>query len=100
MRSKTADENGKTVEYDKLEALPTFKGGMQAFGQFLPANLHYPSEALDNGVEGQVVLQFVIEKDGSVTEAKAVRGIGSGCDEEALRVFERSPKWNPKVQRQ
>ena len=99
MSGKTIDKNGKTSSYDKLETLPTFKGGIQAFGSFLSSNLRYPAEARDNNVQGRVFIQFVIEKDGSLTEAKVIRGVGSGCDEEALRVINRSPKWNPGEQR-
>nr|WP_294896868.1 energy transducer TonB [uncultured Pedobacter sp.] len=92
-------DDGNVIEYDKFETLPTFKGGVEAFGRFLSRNLHYPPDARDNNTQGRVYLQFVIEKDGSLTEAKVIRGIGGGCDEEALRVIKLSPKWNPGVQR-
>ncbi|HEX7367466.1 MAG TPA: TonB family protein [Pelobium sp.] len=99
VKGKTIDAQGNETEYDGLESLPTFKGGSQAFGSFLAANLRYPSDARDNNVQGRVFLQFVIEKDGSLVEAKVLRGIGHGCDEEALRVINKSPNWNPGMQR-
>ncbi len=99
IQGKTIDASGKTTKYDKLEALPTFKGGLSALGSFLSSNLRYPDEARDNNIQGRVFLQFVIEKDGTLVEAKVVRGIGSGCDEEALRVINKSPRWNPGTQR-
>lgn len=96
---KTLDANGKKIEYDKLETSPSFNGGNSAFGSFLRRNLRYPPMARDAGVQGKVTLQFVIEKDGSVADAKVINGVGSGCDEEALRVINNSPKWNPGMHR-
>ena len=55
----------------------------------------YPSQARRMGIEGRVFVQFVVDKDGSVTEVKAVKGIGAGCDQEAERVLKTSPKWTP-----
>lgn len=99
VKGKTVDGNGNIMEYNGLEVLPEFKGGLQAFGAFLSRNLHYPKEARRNKIQGRVFLSFIIEKDGSLTNAKVIRGIGAGCDEEALRVINSSPKWNPGVQR-
>lgn len=99
IKGKTIDEKGKTLTYDKLESLPTFKGGIQAFGSFLGSKLRYPSDARKNNIQGRVFVSFVVDKDGSITDAKVIRGIGSGCDEEALRVINESPKWNPGTQR-
>jgi TonB family protein len=83
------------IKYAELERLPSFKGGMSAFDLFIINNLKYPIEARKNNVQGKVVVGFVIEKDGSVTETRVIKGIGSGCDEEALRVINESPKWIP-----
>ncbi|MBK0381481.1 TonB family protein [Pedobacter sp. SD-b] len=96
---KTIDPEGKTTKYNELETFPTFNGGLSAFGSFLSHNLRYPSNAIDNNLQGRVYLQFVIEKDGALTDAKVIKGIGGGCDEEALRVINLSPKWNPGTQR-
>jgi protein TonB len=58
-------------------------------------NLKYPTLAKDKGIEGTVYITFIINKDGSVSDAEILRGIGGGCDEEALRVVNASPNWNP-----
>ena len=74
-------------------------GGFQAFYKFVKNNIKYPKQAKRMGVEGRVYLQFVVDKDGSITEVKVIRGIGAGCDEEAKRVLDDAPKWNPGKQR-
>lgn len=74
-------------------------GGMEAFYKFVRKNLKYPSQARRMGIEGKVYVQFVVDKDGSITDVKSVKGIGAGCDEEAVRVITRSPRWNPPKQR-
>jgi len=62
-------------------------------------NLVYPPIAKEKGISGRVIIQFYVEKDGSITNVKVVSGIGGGCDEEAQRVIENMPKWNPGLQR-
>ncbi|MEK7255733.1 MAG: energy transducer TonB, partial [Bacteroidota bacterium] len=63
--------------------------------QYLYGNIKYPTIARENGVEGTVVIRFVVEKDGSISAAQIVRDIGAGCGQEALRVVNTMPKWNP-----
>lgn len=75
-----------------------FPGGMQALGLFLSKNIHYPTEARTQNIHGTVYVSFIVEKNGSITNAKVLRGIGSGADEEALRVIYEMPKWNPGMQ--
>ncbi|MBU0696173.1 MAG: TonB family protein [Bacteroidetes bacterium] len=94
-QEKTEDTN---QIFTNVEVLPTFPGGLEQFGKFLSKNLRYPPIARDNGIQGRVFCNFVVEKDGSLTDIKVVRGIGGGCDEEAVRVLKSSPKWNPGVQ--
>jgi TonB family protein len=84
--------------FTNVEVLPTFPGGLEQFGKFLGKNLRYPPIARENGMQGRVFCTFVVEKDGSLTDIKVARGIGGGCDEEAIRVLKSSPKWNPGVQ--
>lgn len=74
-------------------------GGMQAFYKYVGKNMEYPNQAKRMGVEGKVFVQFIIDKDGKITDVKAVRGIGAGCDEEAVRVLQNAPKWKPGKQR-
>nr|MBC7613588.1 TonB family protein [Pseudopedobacter sp.] len=81
--------------FTNVEQLPTFPGGLKEFQKFLSENLKYPAKARENNIQGRVFLHFTVEKDGSLSDIKVVRGIGSGCDEEAVRVLAISPKWNP-----
>ena len=82
-----------------VEDQPSPVGGMTAFYQYVQKKLKYPAQARRMGIEGKVFVQFIVDKDGSITDVKAVKGIGAGCDEEAVRVLQDSPKWNPGKQR-
>lgn len=75
------------------------EGGMGAFYKYLSKTLKYPSQARRMNVEGTVYVQFVIEKDGSLTDIKIVKGVGAGCDEEAERVIKEAKKWKAGKQR-
>jgi len=85
--------------FDFVEERAMFPGGEEKLMEFLSANLKYPQIARENGVKGNVYVKFIIEKDGSITNIQVVRGIGSGCDEEAVRVIKSMPKWEPGKQR-
>lgn len=82
-----------------VEDPATPKGGYEAFYEYVSKNMRYPAQARRMGIEGTVYVQFVVEKDGSITDVQAVRGIGAGCDEEAVRVIQQQPNWNPPKQR-
>lgn len=82
-----------------VEDQPQFEGGMPAFSQYVASKLQYPAQATQQGIEGKVYVQFVVEKDGSLSNITTVKGIGGGCDEEAVRVLKESPKWKPGLQR-
>lgn len=84
--------------FTAVENQPDFPGGMQAFYKYLGNNIRYPAVARENNVQGRVFVTFVVEKDGSLTDIKVMRGIGSGCDEEAVRVLKKSPKWKAGIQ--
>lgn len=90
-------KNGDGV-YTSLEQPATFPGGMESFYGYLQHNLKYPTAAREKNVQGKVFVQYIIETDGSLIDLKIVRGIGSGCDEEAIRVMKGSPKWIPGMQ--
>lgn len=75
------------------------KGGMSAFYKYVGDKMKYPAQARRMGIEGRVFVEFVINKDGSITDVKAVKGIGAGCDEEAVRVVQSAPSWTPGKQR-
>ena len=101
LRMDTIEQEIETYELFGCiqETRPSFRGGEQKLFEFLGNNLVYPQEAKDAGIEGKVFVEFYIEKDGTVCDAKVLRGIGYGCDEEALRVIGLMPKWYPGKQR-
>lgn len=80
------------------EVMPSFPGGQKEFNSFLARNLKYPPPLQEIGVEGRVIIQFVVDKDGSITNAEVVRGVHPLIDKEALRVINMMPKWSPGMQ--
>jgi protein TonB len=78
-----------------VEEMPSFPGGMPSLSAYVSEHLKYPEKAKKLRVEGLVLLQFTVEKDGSVSNVEVIRGIGYGCDEEALRVVKAMPAWKP-----
>ena len=81
------------------ETNASFPGGQEAWIKFLKKNLNYPKFAKRSGIEGKVLLSFVVDKEGNISDVQVLCEIGGGCDEEAKRVLEMSPKWNPGLQR-
>lgn len=75
------------------------KGGMPAFYKYVGEKMKYPAQARRMGVEGRVFVEFVVNRDGSIVDVKAIKGIGAGCDEEAVRVVQSAPSWKPGKQR-
>ncbi len=82
-----------------VESMPEFPGGNEAFYKYVSENMKYPAQARRMGVEGRVYVQFVINTDGSVTDVEIIKGLGSGCDEQAKMVLENAPKFIPAKQR-
>lgn len=80
-----------------VEDMPTFPGGNVQ--RWIAKNVKYPVVAMENGVQGKVYIQFVIEKDGSITDVKVIRGVDASLDKEAVRVVKSMPKWKPGKQR-
>lgn len=76
-----------------------FPGGNSAWTKFLTKNLKYPKQAQRANIEGRVILNFYVDREGNISNITVVRGVGSGCDEEAIRVLSKSPKWKPGLQR-
>jgi len=81
-----------------VDVYPEFPGGMNAWAKYIQRNLRYPSMAQQEGIQGKVFLSFVVEKDGTITDVKVIRGIGYGCDDEAIRVIKKSPRWKAGMQ--
>lgn len=78
-----------------VEEMPSFPGGDAERQRFLAEEIKYPKEAEENGIQGMVYVQFVINSKGNITDVKILRGIGGGCDEEAIRVIKMMPQWKP-----
>lgn len=87
------------VVFAVVEKMPEYPGGEEARIKFMVENIKYPANAREKGVQGTVFISFVVEKDGSITNVKTLRGIGSGCDEEAVRVISMMPPWKPGIQK-
>ena len=85
--------------YQIVEEMPKFPGGEKALMDYVSNNVKYPEEAKNKNIAGRVFVSFVVEKDGSIGEVKVLRGIGGGCDEEAVRVIKGMPKWKPGMQK-
>jgi TonB family protein len=83
--------------YTKVDKAPEFKGGPDEFHKFVDHHLIYPSIAREDGTQGIVMIGFVIEKDGSVSNVETITGIGDGCDEQAIRVIKLSSPWKPGI---
>ena len=82
-----------------VEKQPTFPGGQTAWAEHLKNNLNYPEQAKSMGIEGAVFLSFVVDEVGVINDIKVTRGIGGGCDQEAIRMLQESPNWTPAEQR-
>ena len=88
-------QNIKPEPLVAVQEMPSFKGGLEALLSFLQNNIKYPQEAIELGISGTVYVAFVVEIDGSITEVNLGRGIGGGCNEEAIRVVKSMPNWIP-----
>ena len=97
-------DTSKHVPYDpnriftSVQQIPTFPGGFDSFYKFLAQNIRYPANAVKERIQGKVFLTFVVEKDGSLTDIKVIRGVSGDIDAEAVRVLMSSPKWKPGIQ--
>jgi protein TonB len=93
-----ADEKPKEEEtkvFDVVEQMPEFPGGQGALFEYLTKNTRYPAVAEENGIQGRVIVTFVVERDGSITDVKVAKGVDPSLDKEAMRVVRSMPKWIP-----
>ena len=94
------EEPEEQTIFEVVEQMPEFPdGGMAGLMQYLSKNIKYPTIAQENGTQGRVTVQFVVNKDGSIVDAKVLRGVDPYLDKEALRVIGTMPKWKPGMQR-
>jgi len=92
---KKIQGNWKDEKFLIVESQPAPKYGLNAFYHYIQENLKYPELAKKEGIQGKVFVEFVVDEKGRLTEIKAVKGIGAGCDEEAVRVLREAPQWIP-----
>ena len=92
--NEPADEVADEI-LDFTEVMPEPIGGLKAFYRYVSENIRYPQQAKKWGIEGKVYLVFLIDRDGSIKEVTVLKGIGYGCDEEAVKVVSNAPKWKP-----
>ena len=92
---KTVVSQSKQNVYDVVEQMPEFPGGMPAMIEFLQTNLNYPKDAKKQNVGGRILVMFVVEADGSISNVRVAKKIFPSLDAEALRVVKAMPKWNP-----
>ena len=85
----------ETKIFTVVEQMPMFPGGDSALMKYLSSNIHYPTVAAENGVQGRVVVGFVVERDGSITDVNVLRSIDPSLDREAMRVVKSMPRWQP-----
>ncbi|MBR4729859.1 MAG: energy transducer TonB [Prevotella sp.] len=95
-KEKIIEEEGQdNKDYDNVEQMPEYPGGQAALLKYLAKNIKYPVVAEGNGIQGRVIVTFVVERDGSITDVKVVKSVDPSLDEEALRVVKAMPKWKP-----
>lgn len=89
------EEEEEQVIHIRVEKLPEFPGGQDALNRYLVRNIKYPLLAQENGIQGRVICQFVVNSDGSIVDISVVRGVEESIDKEAIRVIKSMPKWTP-----
>lgn len=89
------EEEEEQVIHIRVEKMPEFPGGQEALNRFLVRNIKYPLLAQENGIQGRVICQFVVNSDGSIVDISVVRGVEESLDKEAMRVIKSMPKWTP-----
>ena len=97
--SNEEEEVAEAEIFTVVEESPSFPGGDEARIRFLQENIKYPQIARESSISGTVYVTFVVERNGNVTDVRVLRGIGGGCDEEAVRVIKAMPNWSPGKQR-
>lgn len=90
-----ADEEVDQTVFEIVEEQPEFPGGMEGFMKYLSKNINYPESAVDNGIQGKVMVRFVVERDGSATQVEIMKGVDPALDKESIRVVKAMPKWKP-----
>lgn len=91
-------ESDAVYDFVNIEKMPEYPGGLSRFYSYISKNYDYPAAAKEQGVSGKVIISFIVEKDGSLTDIKVLRDMGMGTGEEAVRLLKKSPKWKAGIQ--
>ncbi|MCD7973870.1 MAG: energy transducer TonB [Candidatus Azobacteroides sp.] len=94
-RTIKSESKEQAMPFEEVTSTPEFPGGKDSLLKYLSHNLIYPAIAVENKIQGKVVVSFVVKKDGTIDDIKIVRGIDPSCDKEALRIVKRMPAWIP-----
>ena len=97
-KTVVSQKDQKEEPFNVVEDMPAFPGGMEAMIEYLSSNIKYPADAQKQKVDGRVLVNFVVEKDGSITEVKVIKPAFPSLDAEAVRVVKAMPKWKPGYQ--
>ncbi len=95
MAVKEEEAQDEALNVASVQQLPVFPGGDAALFKYIAENIKYPAIAKENGTQGKVVLSFLISKTGQISNVQVLRGVGGGCDQEAIRVVNNMPDWSP-----
>ena len=95
LEGKEGEDVADAEIFTVVDQMPEYPGGEEALMQYLADNIKYPVQAVEEGIEGQVFVGFIIQPTGNVDHVKVLKGIGGGCDEEAVRVVSEMPNWKP-----
>lgn len=87
----------KTEAYAVVERMPQYPGGEDSLMVFLGRNMRYPVIAAENGIQGKVIVRFVVQKDGSIGDVEIVRSLDAACDKEVIRLVRSMPRWKPGI---
>jgi len=94
-----SDTSKKEMAFDVAEEMPEFPGGIEAMFEFLASEMNYPLEAYSNGIQGKVVVRFIVDRDGELRDIEVLKKVHPLLDEEGIRVVKMMPKWTPGKQR-
>ncbi len=95
---KISAQSTETI-YKMTEQAPAPKGGLSSFYNYTEDNIKRTPAAKQKGIKGQVFVQFIVEKDGTLSNIKVIKGIGAGCDEEVIKCLKNAPHWQPGKQK-
>ena len=95
IEGKVWNSDGKEAQYYNFEIMPQFPGGINDLVQYLGKNVKYPKKSQRKGIEGRVLVNFIVEKDGSVSNVRVIESVNDAMDAEAVRVVKKMPKWEP-----